>query len=216
MQFFTADTISEAWENSLGSFFDRNLTTSFVSQRGACRELPDVVLSAPRTVTAESVSPLYPAHYKNLITSYADGFLNSEAGSTVANRLYKWRQKAKVGQFNQVSWVESQLKSAANSRFNVLGMWDPEIDASSNTPISPISSNFRVRQGRLNGTLVARSVDAWMGAFPLFVAYSRLIETIAQRASLTPGGITVLMYSYHIYHIDLPVVHSAVRSIGGE
>jgi len=98
------------------------------------------------------------------------------------------------------------IRESPDSRFTVVGFWDPDIDPFLPNPVSPLNAAFRVRNDVLNASLSVRSVDAWMGGFPMLVGFAGLHEKLAQAGGYKTGGCTYFVLSYHIYEIDLPIV----------
>jgi hypothetical protein len=215
-QLIRASSLAAAWEQSLALFLlDREMTV-FTSERGPCREVPDVVIEAPLVEGPEPPSPHYPTAYEEVISTYAAGFLGRAPSeqSTVARRLFHWPNRPQ-GEIDQVERASEVISSRSNTRFNILGFWDPALDPDLPNPVSPLSCNLRVRAGTLHSTLVARTVDAWLGALPMFIALSGLVNHLASRTGTRPGSATILLLSYHVYELDLPVVRATAQDLMG-
>jgi hypothetical protein len=211
----TGASLGEVWENSL-ALFATGEGERFASQRGPCSEVSDVILQAPVGDPAQDISSMYPREFVALVDTYARGFLPSrEPLSTVSRRLYHWPHITDDGhaELDQVARLVDQLRTNPVSRFNVVGLWDPATDPSLQNPVSPITCNFRLRHGQLDGTLVARTVDAWIGAFPMFVGFARLLRYVASRIEATAGRALFHVFSYHVYDMDLPVVRRAAATL---
>jgi hypothetical protein len=211
----SSTSIARAWEASLPLFLDDQLLVAFSSQRGPCREIADVVVEAPFQADSDCASALYPPEYSGLIDTYAAGFLGEAPAeeSNVSRRLYKWKKRGDSDSLNQVERAIGLLRAHENTRFNILGFWDPTVDPDLPNPVSPIACNFRLRSGTLDATLVARTVDAWLGAFPMFIALSRLTRYVASRSQVNLGVFTAVMFSYHVYDLDLPIVREAAHNV---
>ena len=98
------------------------------------------------------------------------------------------------------------IQESPDSRFTIVGFWDPDIDPFLPNPVSPLQAAFRVRNGFLNASLSVRSVDAWMGGFPMLVGFAELHHKLATSGRYKTGKSTYFILSYHIYEIDLPMV----------
>jgi len=53
---------------------------------------------------------------------------------------------------------------------------------------------------------MVRTVDAWMGAFPMFVGFAALHRSLAESTGRGIGGVSFFVLSYHVYELDLPMV----------
>lgn len=206
-------SIAEAWEASILLFqTDENLLR-FNSQRGPCVEVQDVLFDIELSAPGRDLSPLYPAEFHSLVDSYASGFLNESPGreSTLAARLYRWESGPDpVGHIDQFDRSVRLLRDRPNTRYNVLSFWDPAIDATVSNPVSPLIAQVQTRHDALSGTLFARTVDAWLGGFPMLVGFARLIRRLAVKADLRPDSMRILAGSYHVYEMDLPILQSII------
>lgn len=205
------DSIAEAWEASIRLFrTDENLLR-FNSQRGPCVEVQDVLFDIKLSAPDRDLSPLYPTDFHTLIDGYASGFLNESPGreSTLAARLYRWESGTdpveRIDQFDRSLYL---LRDHPNTRYNILSFWDPAIDGIVGNPVSPLVAQVRTRHDALSATLFARTVDAWLGGFPMLVGFARLIRRLAVEADLRPESMRILAGSYHVYEMDLPILQS--------
>lgn len=208
-----ANTIPDAWHESLRAFVHQPNLVRYDSMRGPCNEAQDALIRIRRPLAEPMISEHYPAELRSLVDAYTAGFLNDPNvhGSTVSERLYRWGRHARGGAgINQVARAEVALRNEPESRFTILTFWDPAVDSGLENPVSPLVASLRVRDGALASTLTARSIDAWLGAFPMFVGFASLVREVATRVELEPGPATYLFLSYHLYDIDLPVVRSLV------
>ena len=207
--------ISDAWEESLALFSEPSRLNRFDSMRGPCVEYEDLLIRVLNPRGDELISPLYPTAFKTFVKSYADGFLGKESArsSTVSQRLYSWRRRPQADDdinfrdpLDQISRTITMLREHPESRYNIVGFWDPDIDLDLPNPVSPLTAYFRVREKKLHSTLMVRSVDAWLGAFPMFVGFSMLHERLAKLSDNSVGPIAFFILSYHVYEMDLPVL----------
>lgn len=209
-----SDSIARAWELSLSVFADDHDLNRFDSTRGPCVEFEDLLIQSDAPSLAPQVSRFYRAAFLPLVESYAAGFLGEDAGrdSTVAKRLYSWggssglvRNDAGVDQVRRAARL---LRDEPSSRYNIVSLWDPAVDPELSNPVSPLICYFRIRGGTLRSTLVARTVDAWLGAFPMLIGFSRLHEALADEVHVVPGRIAFAILSYHVYEMDLPILRA--------
>jgi len=208
-----ADTIPDAWHDSLRAFVYQTDLVRYDSMRGPCSEVQDALIRIRRPLAAPMISEHYPGELRSLVDGYAAGFLNHPdvQGSTVSERLYAWGRHTRGGAgIDQVARAEAALRNEPESRFTILTFWDPAVDPGLENPVSPLVASLRVRDGALGSTLTARSVDAWLGAFPMLIGFASLVGEVAARLELEPGPATYLFLSYHLYDVDLPVVRGLV------
>lgn len=206
-----ADSIGEAWEKSLLLFDSNSLLVRFNSQRGPCLEVQDVLFDIRLTAPEQDISPWYPREFHSLVDAYASGFLNEGLGrdSTLAERIYRWESPPQP--INQFDHAVRLLIEHPNTRYNVLAFWDPRRDGELPNPVSPLVAQVQTRRNKLSATLFTRTVDAWLGGFPMLVGFARLARRLADAAGIEPDGMRVLAGSYHVYEMDLPIL----RSTGG-
>jgi hypothetical protein len=210
----TADSIARGWEESLLLFGASGSLIRFNSQRGPCVEVQNILFDIKLTDPEHDVSSWYPAEFHSLIDGYASGFLNKSPGrdSTLAERLYRWESGPDGPHpIDQVDRAARLFAEHPNTRYNVLSFWDPARDADLTNPVSPLVAQLQMRHDELSGTLFARTVDAWLGGFPMLVGFAQLVRRLSADTGARPGSMRVLAGSYHVYEMDLPIL----RSIGG-
>jgi len=215
-QSIRAETLGAAWERSLALFSKGEILNRFDSRRGPCVEVEDLTIQVDTPLSSPQASEVYPAMFRPFIEVYADGFFgqNETEASTIAQRLYRWprRQKGVLDRqpegkyLDQLAQTKKLLIEQPESRYNIVGFWDPDIDTEIDTPVSPLTASFRVRGGVLHSTLCARSIDAWLGGPPAMIGFTRLHAHLAKECNLKVGFVTFFFLSYHIYEMDLPVV----------
>jgi thymidylate synthase len=213
-QLISADSISQAWEASLGLFDTSTDLLRFNSQRGPCSEIQDVLFDIKLSAPDRDISSWYPLEFHSLVDGYSSGFLNENKGrdSTIAERLYRWEARSNPNdRIDQVDRALRLLAQHPNTRYNVLSFWDPAKDVDLSNPVSPLVAHLQVRRNKLSGTLFARTVDAWLGGFPMLVGFARLVRRLAMEAGAQAECMRVLAGSYHVYEMDLPILQSIWR-----
>jgi hypothetical protein len=212
------DTMPEAWLSSLKLFNDGSRLSRFESDRGPCIERQDVLITVRQAASDPLVAGAYPSSFAPLVDGVSAAFkgIGTSANSTLAQRLYAWprrtgRSTETPKTLDQVALMRDMLHKRPDSRFVLAAFWDPDVDPFLPNPVSPLHASFRVRSGVLNGTLSARSVDAWMGAFPMFVGFIQLLRELAKMCGHSPGTATFFVLSYHLYEIDFPVAMDLIR-----
>jgi thymidylate synthase len=213
-QYIRAETLAAAWEASLKLFLNPDGLNRYDSRGEPCYEVEDLVLVIKHPDRAPRISPLFPAQFVPLVDAFTDRLLAPQGKgerSVVNGRLFRWRRKRGAGDLNQLETIVEQIRTNPNSRATIMGFWDPEQDLASATPVGPLIAYFRARSGRLNATLVTRSIDALNGATAILVGFAALQSAIALRIGLPSGQLTVLALSYHVHDMDMPRV---VDSLG--
>ncbi|MDQ5825275.1 MAG: thymidylate synthase [Chloroflexota bacterium] len=205
-------TISQAWVESLNLFFRAKEPYRFDSSMGPCIELDDVLLEISSPLRSPQVSNLYPEQYRPLIEDFTDKLAHKQEGRVSATnaRLYAWPMPDNKT-LDQVATQLAHLEENPETRHCTIAFWNPALDNFSETPVSPLLANYRFRSGKLHSTVVARSVDAWIGALPIIIAFANLQDQLAQAASMQVGPLRFLALSYHLYETYVPVVASALE-----
>lgn len=201
------NTLGEAWVESLKLFFKSKHLHRYDSMKGPCLEIEDVIFDVLNPARLPQVSNIFPTHFHALIDDFTEKLTDKQVGhvSTTNNRLYQWSKRDGT-KLDQVAKIIEALQLHPESRHCIIGFWDPDIDFFSDQPISPLVAYIRIRKGKLHSTVVARSVDAWLGAVPILVGFANLQSSLAQAVNITIGSINFHALSYHIYETDLPVV----------
>lgn len=210
------DTIAGTWLSSLTLFEDPALLNRFDSDRGPCVERENVLLTVRRPADEPRIAEVYPRVFLPLVEGVSAAFRGefSSRQSTLQERLYSWprRRRAAKGRnpspLNQFDLAKQRIRQSPDSRFTVVGFWDPDIDPYLANPVSPLLAAFRVRNGFLNASLSVRSVDAWMGGFPMFVGFAEFHDMLAKDSGLSTGSCAYFVLSYHVYEVDLPILMS--------
>lgn len=214
------DSISQAWIEGLRLFRTEQLSR-YDSRLGPCLEIENFFVRVRQPRPDEDLTRLYPNVLSSVIDSYAGGFLdpNNAENSTNSKRLYEWRKGVDGGlsstgndrMLNQISRVIDRLIKKPESRQNIVAFWDPEIDWGHPNPVAPLIATFQARSARLHSTLVVRSVDAYLGTVPMFLGFVKLHYRIAQAAQLQPASSSFLVWSYHLYEMDLPRIEDVIE-----
>lgn len=214
------NSINDAWEATLDLFKDASALNRFDSMRGPCVEVEDLLIKIRHPRHNDTISSLYPSAFESFVDTYTAGFLGAEAAerSTVSQRLYAWKlrqdlkESIRVRTLDQISRAVKSLREHPESRYNIVGFWDPQIDPELPNPVSPLAAYFRVRSQTLHSSLMVRSVDAWLGAFPMLVGFSKLHAKLAEMTKNDVGSVAFFILSYHVYEMDLPVIQTARES----
>lgn len=209
----SGDTIAKVWHASLAAFEAGDELTRYDSLRGPCTEVQDLVLKIEDVSAQPIFSDSYPGDLHAVVDFYKSAFLGEAkvTGTTVRDRLYDWGANGDSTGLDQVTRAIDALRESPGSRFTILTFWDPVVDPELENPVSPLIASLRARAGRLRATLVARSVDAWLGAFPILAGFGALLEKVSEGTGLTLGRTTYLFLSYHVYDVDLPILGSISR-----
>jgi|ERR1044072_165790 thymidylate synthase len=209
------DSISNAWIEGLRQFTTTELNR-YDSRLGPCVEIENLLVRIRNPRATEDLTKLYPSRLSLVIDRYAGSFLDPDnvENSTNSKRLYEWRKGFNNDgtptndqqRLNQVARVIDRIVSEPGSRQNVVAFWDPEIDWTHPNPVAPLVASFKAPAGILHSTLIVRSVDAYLGTLPMFVGFKKLHDRIAQESGIRPGSTSFLIWSYHVYEMDLPAI----------
>ncbi|HUY47088.1 MAG TPA: thymidylate synthase [Streptosporangiaceae bacterium] len=211
------DTIAETWLSSLALFQEAYAVNRFDSDRGPCVERENVLLSVRRPASEPRVADIFPKVFLPLVEGVSAAFRGeySARQSTLQERLYSWPRRPSTpkrpSHLNQFELARQRIQESPGSRFTMVGFWDPDIDPFLTNPVSPLLAAFRVRNGFLNASLSVRSIDAWMGGFPMLVGFAEFHDMLAKSSDLRTGSCDYFVLSYHVYEIDLPILMGAIR-----
>lgn len=206
------------WQRSLRRLLDAPDTALATSNTaGDFLDWESVTLLCPTPQSPPVVSRLYP--FPELVEDYAEQLV-SDGGeyadfATIAQRIYRWPCPPKPP-LNQVDNAERRLNDDPGTRRALIQIWDPTYDADDEQESAPISHcqfYFSIRDGRLNMTIMSRSVDAWLGAVPNMIAFAELQRTVADRLKTPVGMYRQFILSYHLYCAAIPIVRNSLDSL---
>ncbi|MBE0525074.1 MAG: thymidylate synthase [Methanosarcinales archaeon] len=120
---------------------------------------------------------------------------------TYGQRLRNWDEK-----IDQIAYVIDKLKQNPATRRATAVTWVPTIDTVVDEVPCMIIDDFKIRGGKVNLTTLFRSHD-FAGAYPAnLYGLSRLLEYVAGEVGESPGMITTISVSAHIYEHDWDMV----------
>jgi thymidylate synthase len=214
------DSISQAWIEGL-RLFKATPLNRYDSRLGPCVEIENLLVRIRKPRHDEDLTRLYPSRLSSVIDSYVGGFLDRDnvENSTNSKRLYEWRKGgdsriSSTGdgkRLNQISRVIDRLMKKPESRQNIVAFWDPEIDWDHPNPVAPLLASFKAPSAALHSTLIVRSVDAYLGTLPMFLGFVKLHDRIARESGIAPGSTSFLVWSYHLYEMDLPRIQDLIE-----
>lgn len=120
---------------------------------------------------------------------------------TYGQRLRNWNEE-----IDQIAYVIDKLKQNPTTRRATAVTWIPTIDTVVDEVPCMIIDDFKIRGGKVNLTTLFRSHD-FAGAYPAnLYGLSRLLEYVAGEVGISPGMITTISASAHIYEHDWDMV----------
>ena len=120
---------------------------------------------------------------------------------TYGQRLRNWNEE-----IDQIAYVIDKLKQNPTTRRATAVTWVPTIDTVVDEVPCMIIDDFKIRGGKVNLTTLFRSHD-FAGAYPAnLYGLSRLLEYVAGEVGVSPGMITTISASAHIYEHDWDMV----------
>lgn len=209
MPHVAASTTGKAWENSLKLFWK---TGYRITSRGdPCTEVEDVLFEVSRPDRSPQISSSYPDSLVPLVEDFRARLVNAQMGQTskLNERLYRWPQRDGTG-LDQHSEVLSLMRQFPDGRYSIISFWDPEEELSSNMQIGPLLAYPRIRAGRMNMTVVSRSLDAVMGAMQVLVGFAGYQQHLAGELEVGIGSLRVLALSYQLLDLDVPRIPAAL------
>jgi thymidylate synthase len=120
---------------------------------------------------------------------------------TYGQRLRNWNEE-----IDQIAYVIDKLKQNPTTRRATAVTWVPTIDTVVDEVPCMIIDDFKIRGGKVNLTTLFRSHD-FAGAYPAnLYGLSRLLEYVGGEVGISPGMITTISASAHIYEHDWDMV----------
>ena len=187
-------------------------------RRNACTEVLNLTLSIldPKTTREplEIMQKRKTWHYPSA-EDLERMIIEPRRGSfayTYGNRIHAYR--GAIDQLNE--YVIPLLRATPWSRRAIISIWDPEDDAqpSERTVPGHIAIDFKLRDGRLHATSMMRSADIFFG-FPANVfQISVLLEHASRALKTTPGTITALCTSAHLFEYQYHDIDELMDELG--
>lgn len=203
--FINAGNITDGWKRILNVIWYSG--TEIRSERGKTKEILNLMVRVqnPNDRKIDGF-PMGEIELKN----YAKQFLNKSRGDfeyTYGERLRNWGSEI-TGPVDQITQITRRLNKTKNTRRATAVTWIPPMDYTKTEVPCLILTDFKVREKKLHLTAVFRSNDMF-GAWPAnLYALNRLNAFVARniKSKITPGPITTLSISAHVYDHDFPNV----------
>lgn len=220
-RFIRGDTISDAWHRGLNLIWRQG--QEITDERGTrIRELLSL-----QVVVEDPYCDMIPREYswnEERLEEYALQLLSAENPGfeyTYGNRLRSWTipnrssfdQPSSIqssldrSSFNwppvdQIEHVVRRLRASPQTRRATAVTWIPPIDETRDEVPCMIVDDFKLRDGRLNLSVFFRSHD-FAGAYPAnLYGLARVLEHVSKEVGATPGSISTLSSSAHVYEHD--------------
>jgi thymidylate synthase len=196
-----AATISEAWERGLNLIWRQG--QELTDQRGTkIRELLSLQI-----VVEDPYRDMIPRQYswnEDRLKEYAQQLLSCENPGfeyTYGERLRSWSLSGQTP-VDQIGYAVERLKASASTRRATAVTWIPPLDDRREEVPCMIVDDFKLREGRLHLSVFFRSHD-FAGAYPAnLYGLAGLLEHVSREVGATPGSISTLSSSAHIYEHD--------------
>jgi thymidylate synthase len=205
-RFIRGSTISDAWQRGLNLIWRQG--QEIRDERGTkIRELLSL-----QVVVADPFQDMIPHEYswnEERLEEYALQLLSAENPGfeyTYGNRLRSWRlpdpASADLTPIDQIEQVKRRLNASPSTRRATAVTWIPPLDEVRDEVPCMIVDDFKLRDGRLNLSVFFRSHD-FAGAYPAnLYGLARVLEHVSEEVGATPGSISTLSSSAHIYEHD--------------
>lgn len=205
-RFVRGSTISDAWHR--GSNLIWRQGQEITDERGTrIRELLSL-----QVVVEDPFHDMIPHEYswnEERLEEYALQLLSPDNPGfeyTYGNRLRSWRlpgpSPADLPPIDQIEQVIRRLNASPSTRRATAVTWIPPVDETRDEVPCMIVDDFKLRDGRLNLSVFFRSHD-FAGAYPAnLYGLARALEHVSEEVGATPGSISTLSSSAHIYEHD--------------
>lgn len=109
----------------------------------------------------------------------------------------------KIKGFDQIKWVQNEIKTNPNSRRLIVNSWNPKDTQVAALPPCHLYFQFFVEGGKLSCFFLMRSVDVFLGLPFNIASYALLTHMMAKTCGLDVGelvwsGVDVHLYENHI------------------
>jgi thymidylate synthase len=206
-RFIRSRTITDAWRRGLNLIWRQGV--EITDERGTrIKEL-----LALQVVVVDPYTDMIPQEYswnQDRLEDYAAQLQSGENPGfeyTYGERLRSWKMPEKPGQpveppIDQIDLLIQRLKTNPNTRRATAVTWIPPVDSAKEEVPCMIVDDFKLRDGRLNLTVLFRSHD-FAGAYPAnLYGLARLLEYVSDQVEARPGSISTTSASAHIYDHD--------------
>ncbi|MCJ7444090.1 MAG: thymidylate synthase [Methanotrichaceae archaeon] len=195
-----ATTICDAWHRGINLIWRQG--QQITDQRGTkIKELLSL-----QVVVENPYSDMIPQEYswnQERLEDYANQLLSSENPGfeyTYGNRLRAWDFGCIP--LDQIDHLIKLIKDSPSTRRATAVTWIPPIDSTKDEVPCMIVIDFKIRDERMNLTAFFRSHD-FAGAYPAnLYGLARILEFVSKDVSVSPGSISTLSASAHIYEHD--------------
>jgi thymidylate synthase len=210
-RFIRAKNISDAWRRGLVLIWRQG--QEIQDERGTrIKELLSL-----QVVVEDPYQDMIPDEYswnRERLEEYAMQLQSGENPGfeyTYGERLRAWRSGFGPS-VDQIGQVVRRLSTSSSTRRATAVTWIPAVDNFKDEVPCMIVDDFKLRDGRLNLSVFFRSHD-FAGAYPAnLYGLARLLELVSDKIGASPGSISTLSSSAHIYEHDWDFVEELVLS----
>jgi len=200
-RFLRAATISEAWQRGLNLIWRQG--QELTDERGT--RIKEVL--SLQIVVEDPYREMIPREYswnEARLKEYAQQLRSKENPGfeyTYGERLRSWSFSG-LEPVDQIRYTVERLRASASTRRATAVTWIPPLDNLREEVPCMIVDDFKLREGRLNLSVFFRSHD-FAGAYPAnLYGLAGLLDYVAREVGATPGSISTLSSSAHIYEHD--------------
>lgn len=208
-RFIKAHNISDAWYRGLDAIWNQG---SVITDERGSRILEYmnlmIVINDPYT----SEIPEDFSWNRERLDEYSKQLIN---GDNTQNFEYTYGQRLRSwnNEIDQISYVIDKLTNNASTRRATAVTWIPVIDTKVDEVPCMIIDDFKIRNGKLHLTTLFRSHD-FAGAYPAnLYGLSRLLNYVADKTGVSPGKITTISISAHIYEHDWDKIEDIIKGV---
>ncbi|MDR0249289.1 MAG: thymidylate synthase [Oscillospiraceae bacterium] len=216
--FIRGKTLPEAYHAALSELNEHGEITDCPDWGQKQKEL-SMTFCAEEPLGEPMVSKLYIGGFHELqqyVMEVLDGILDFKIGDGNCWEYTYHDRLVNYGGFNQLAFIEDELRRNAYSRRAVAIIRDNAVDPFNADPACLQHIQFFLRSGKLHCKVLMRSNDAAEATFMNAFAFIMLQRSIAGKLGAQTGTYTHRANSFHCYEKDFALLESYAAAIKGK
>ncbi len=203
MKILQAKTAGKLWIKAMEEVYNNG--TPIKDSEQNLRELLSVLVSVDEPTVIDEEIKIHGD--VNMISWMNDNFLSLKEvdnwGYSYGQRMYDFD-----GHYNQFEKIAEKLIKNPESKSATISFMYPGHDDKHMPCI--VALDFKIRNGRLNGSAFFRSQDAGKKFYADIMCMGEILRRLAERINLLVGELNIFIASLHIYENDFEMVEGII------